>query len=340
MSTQLQTRQQPENAGVILRPDADKDSRYRLGKFARWLDKAEVSWYAPDLAGYRDHLADLGLAPATISAHLSTVRGRYAELLLDRPRFFALAADQAGDFVSRKATVDELITRIENAMDPRAAKVTVPTKQDVADSEHLRLSKKQAEALMAAPGVDTLAGLRDTAVLSLLLCTGLREQELSSLDVDDLRQTSKGKLCLRVRKGKGAKQRLIPYGELSWCLTIVDAWLARAGIQDGPVFRGLYKGGQRLRPGRLSVRAIQYILGRYPVVVDGRLVTARPHDLRRTYAARLYGARVGLLEIQQNLGHADDKTTLGYIGDLSIEKREPPAIYSFDVGGLAQPRLL
>ena len=137
-----------------------------------------------------------------------------------------------------------------------------------------------------------------------------------------------------MREGKGCKERLIPYGELSWVLAIVDRWLAAAGIGSGPVFRGIYKGGRRLRRGRLSVRAIQYILASYPVMVDGELVTVRPHDCRRTYARRLYEAGMDLVAIQQNLGHADVKTTLGYIGTLDAGRRRAPAIYSFDLARL------
>ena len=37
---------------------------------------------------------------------------------------------------------------------------------------------------------------------------------------------------------------------------------------------------------------------------------------------------------QQNLGHADVKTTLGYIGELDVGKRRPPAIYEFDLKSL------
>ena len=59
-----------------------------------------------------------------------------------------------------------------------------------------------------------------------------------------------------------------------------------------------------------------------------------PHDLRRTYARRLYDAGTALVAIQQNLGHADVKTTLGYMGELDAEQRTPPAIYSFDLENL------
>ena len=120
----------------------------------------------------------------------------------------------------------------------------------------------------------------------------------------------------------------------------LDKWLEVAGstgqrMEGGPVFRGLHKGGT-LRPGRLSVRAVQYIVTRYPVMVGGAMVKVRPHDLRRTYARRLYEAGVDLLAIRDNLGHADHKTTLGYIGPQDVGRRRPPAIYAFDLSKLEQ----
>jgi integrase len=316
---------------------ADKDTRYRLGKFSRWLAAQGRGWHEPDLATYRDHLLS-GLAPSTVQAHLSTVRGRYRKILSDnatREALYRLASQVEERPADCKALVDEILARIENGIDPRGATVKTTTRQDRPDNQHLRLTSEQASALMAAPGLETLDGLRDTAVIALMLCTGIREAELAALRVPDLRRRLGGELALHVREGKGRKERLIPYGELSWVLAIADHWLAVAGIEDGSVFRGVYKAGRRLRPGRLSVRAIQYILAGYPVMVDGELATVRPHDLRRTYARRLYEAGVDLVAIQQNLGHADVKTTLGYIGTLDAGRRRAPAIYSFDLARLA-----
>jgi site-specific recombinase XerD len=101
------------------------------------------------------------------------------------------------------------------------------------------------------------------------------------------------------------------------------------------VFRGFFKSNRLLRPGRLSVRAIQYVLADYPIMVNGKLTTVRPHDLRRTYARRLYEAGVDMVAIQQNLGHSDLKTTLGYIGELDATARRAPAVYEFDLAKLA-----
>ena len=62
----------------------------------------------------------------------------------------------------------------------------------------------------------------------------------------------------------------------------------------------------------------------------------QPHDLRRTYARRLYAAGLVPVEIQQNLGHAGLKTTWGYSGTLSAAPRRPPAVYAFDLSRLSR----
>lgn len=139
---------------------------------------------------------------------------------------------------------------------------------------------------------------------------------------------------LHVRKGKGSKARLIPYGDLDWCLVVVDKWLAAAGIDDGPVFKGVYRGQNTLRPARLSLRAIEYIVGSYPVAVNWKMIQVTPHDLRRTYARRLYEAGVDIMAIKQNLGHSTLRTTEGYIGVLDADSWRAPAVYNYDLAVL------
>jgi site-specific recombinase XerD len=145
---------------------------------------------------------------------------------------------------------DEMVVRIQDAAHLDMAPVTVPKSQDKTDEEQRRLTSRQADDLMDAPGVDTLHGLRDTAIISLMLCTGIREAELAALAVEDLRTHLDGKLALNVREGKGCKRRVVPYGELDWAVPVVEEWLEAAGIASGPVFRGICKGGKKARWGR------------------------------------------------------------------------------------------
>lgn len=303
-------------------------------KFTTWLGDNGNDWTRPDLAAYRDHLLQEH-APATVAAHLSTIRGQYRRILTDnttRDTLMAMTPAEASP-ADKKAFVDEVLIRLENAINPLHSKVTQITHQDRPDAAHLRLTRHQAEALLEGPGVDTLQGIRDTAIIAMLLCTGIREAELCNLDVPDLRQQLGGELALHIREGKGSKERLVVYGELDWCLVVVDAWLKAAGIDDGPVFRG-YHNGYRKQRGRLSVRAVEYIISSYPISVNGKLVTVHPHDCRRTYARQMYDAGMPPMAIQQNLGHASWKTTQGYIGALDAHTRKPAAVYTFDLGKL------
>lgn len=316
---------EPESAHAVIVPEgATKDTKHRLTKFATYLDQFGYPWHAPDLAAYRDHLLE-SLSPVSVLAHLSSIRSRYRDLMRDRDLFYSLIEAGTDDPVLRKAMVDEITTRLSHAIDPEAAPVKVTKIQDREDQPGQRLTQAQAQALMAGPDTGTLIGLRDTALIVLALCTGLREAELAALDVDDLRARVDGRLACKVAHGKGNKQRLVLYGDLAWSLQIVDQWLTRAGIDHGPVFRGLYKGG-RVRASRLSTRQIQSIVSSYPVLIEGNPVTVRPHDLRRTYARLLYDGGMDLVGIQQQLGHSNIKTTLRYIGLLDAAQRSPPAV--------------
>ncbi len=356
MTQNVLTVQNTFNPTALLIPaHAGKDETHRLTLFTGWLTTSGQNWLEPDLAAYRDYLltAYAGrdgkpLAAASVLAHLSSIRGQYRKLLKRNDLSSVLEAVAYESCVTQgyetspaniSAAVYRAKDRMSNAIDAAHAKVEIITRQDKTDeSQGLRLTREQAESLINKPGVDTLQGLRDTAILALMLCTGIREMELCALDVADLRKHLGEALALHVRKGKGAKERLIPYGELDFCLPITDTWLKAASIIEDAVFRGFYKAGKRVRPGRLTVRAINQILDRYPVSMAGQLTYIQPHDLRRTYARRLHDAGTDILAIQQNLGHADHKTTEKYIGKLDASARQPKALYHFDLSRL--PKLL
>lgn len=330
----MSTKLTKHTRSILVPSKADKQTRSRMGMFAAWLATTRTDWKSPDLAAYRDHLL-AKYSPASAAAHLSTIRGQYRRIISDnatREGLYAMAPAEASPS-DKKAFVDEVLIRLENAINPSHSKVTQITHQERPDASQIRLSRKQAEWLLNTPGVDTLQGKRDTAIIALLLCTGIREAELVALNVEDLRQELGAELALHVRQGKGCKERLVPYGDLDWCLVVVDAWLAAAGITEGAVLRG-YHEGFKVQRGRLSVRAVEYIIRSYPICNNGQKVTAAPHDLRRTYARRLYEAGTPMLAIQQNLGHASSRTTQGYIGALDASTRRPGEIYSFDLSKL------
>lgn len=339
----LATQQNPINIELNIIPQgADKDTQSRLTRFMDWIRDTGQAIHEPDLAAYRDQLLK-DLAPASVAAHLATVRGRYKQII-ERNQYrdaveLAIidAFDQVGieySIADREAAVNRILERTRNAINPDLSSVKVHKTQDTPDSKHRRLTADQAEALITAPGISTLQGLRDTGLIALMIATGIRAAEAAAVEVADLRESYAGELALHVRHGKGNKSRLIPYGAMDWVLIIIDAWLKAAGIIEGPVFRGFYAGYTTTRPQAITTRAIQDILDGYPIPINGELVTISPHDLRRTYARLNYQNGMDLISIQQNLGHESLKTTQGYIGVMDASARRPSAFIRIDLNGL------
>jgi len=179
------------------------------------------------------------------------------------------------------------------------------------DPDRYRLTVQQANAMLRTPD-----NLRDRAVICLLLCTGVRVEELVNLHRADLYATmDDGALALRVRQGKGSKARKVPYGGLEWVLDVVEAYMDAEGISAGRVFR-------------FAKRTAQRIVARYPVRDGEGWHTVHPHELRYTYARRMYEAGMKPEAIQQNLGHEDLKTTMLYIGELDGDYRQPPPVFA------------
>jgi integrase/recombinase XerD len=223
---------------------------------------------------------------------------------------------------------DEMLARLEAIIDPKNVAVETVSRQDRPNRKHHHLTGPEANKLLSAPGIDSLVGLRNTALIAVMLCAGLREAEVCALNVSDLYHDLNGDLALYI--GADSSERLIPYSVS--IQRIVERWLRAANISSGAIFRGIYKSEKKIRDSRLTIRALQDILKMYPIKIDGRKTKLRPYDLRRSYAQRLYESGADLLVIQQQLGHADLKTTLGYIDyrDRNSRGSQSPAIVEFE----------
>lgn len=342
---EIQRKSQYErNCAILMPEDYNKDVYSRLFFFLEWMNKQQHPWYHPPLSDYKNYLLyeririhprtgefiPALLSHAAANAHLATIRGRYRALLNTtklRQQLYDALPLEINKPADRKAMVDELIIRIEHDIHPRSTTVKEIIVQDHADAKHLRLTPEQVRSLARTPGVNRLSGLRDTALIALLVCTGIREAELVALNVEDLRQALGGELALLVRSGKGKKQRLVPYGPLDWCLVYVERWLKAAEITTGAVFRGVFRGDKRVRKTRITERAVNQIMYRYPTPINGVMVVIQPHDLRRTYARNAYLYGMDPERIRQNLGHTNLHTTQVYIGTLDANQRRPPEMF-------------
>ncbi|MDR1044882.1 MAG: tyrosine recombinase XerC [Candidatus Adiutrix sp.] len=172
----------------------------------------------------------------------------------------------------------------------------------------LFLTERETENLLdqdEEPGGDETTRLRDQAVFELIYSTGLRVGELVNLDLEDL--DLNGRL-IRVRRGKGGKDRLAPFGEPA--AEALGAWLARRGGWFDPARSGpaLFLGR---RGGRLNDRQVRRVLD---ARLDRRGLDGRysPHSLRHSFATHLLSAGADLKAIQEMLGHSSLATTEKY----------------------------
>jgi integrase len=170
------------------------------------------------------------------------------------------------------------------------------------------LSLKQAQALLNAPDITTTKGLRDRAIIAVLLGCGLRRSEVAALTMGHIQQRD-GRWCIVDLFGKHGRVRTVPMP--TWVKVAIDAWTGPAGVVDGHVFRPVNRGDQA-NGEVLSEKVVWQMLRPYAAVAVVQGIA--PHDCRRT-AAKLCRASGGELEqIQLLLGHASVQTTERYLG--------------------------
>jgi site-specific recombinase XerD len=171
------------------------------------------------------------------------------------------------------------------------------------------LTKNQAKKLLTSPNIETLKGLRDRAILAVMIGGGLRRSEVASLTFDHIRQRD-GRWVIVDMVGKGNRVRTVPIP--SWVKLAIDEWASSANLQSsGLVFQSIHKGGY-VSHARMTAQAIRHVVHFYGRQIAMDNLAA--HDLRRTFAKLAHKGGAGLDQIQLSLGHASIRTTEKYLG--------------------------
>ena len=181
------------------------------------------------------------------------------------------------------------------------------------------LSREQASELLNAPDAATLKGMRDRAMLALLLGCGLRRAELLALTVESIEQRE-GRWVIPDLLGKGNRRRTVPVPAA--VKHRVDAWVLAAGLNlnepggkcRGKLFRPISKAGKLTGDSMQDQKGIWHIVVQY--ARETSLGKLAPHDLRRTCAKLCRKAGGDLEQIQLLLGHASIQTTERYLGTV------------------------
>lgn len=224
------------------------------------------------------------------------------------------------------STVNQMLCALRRVLkEAKKLKLMSPSDYtDAVDIENIRFTKelrgralKPAEitAIMQVIKTDvTAAGRRDAALFAILLGSGLRRQEVVSLDLSDFDPSSG---AIKVRGGKGGKDRTVYLPSNG--IKAVSTWLKVRGVKAGPLFYPVSKSHRVMRR-RLTDQSVLYILQKrgWQAGVD----SFSPHDCRRTFISSLLDAGADLVTVSQLAGHANPMTTSKYDRRGEAAKRQ------------------
>ena len=182
------------------------------------------------------------------------------------------------------------------------------------------LDRDEAYNLIKQPNKRYPTGLRNKAVLSLMINCGLRVSEVTNLRPGDINLT---KGSLRVIDGKGKKDRDIPFIPEN-TIELLKEWKKIKPKNSSYFFTTLVDRKNNKfsskKGNKLSDRYIQFMVKRYSKKA-GILKDVTPHTLRHSFATDFYKRTKDIEALRKILGHFDITTTQIYItlANLDVE---------------------
>ena len=175
------------------------------------------------------------------------------------------------------------------------------------------LTPKEANKILDQPNLGTLPGIRDRAILEVFYSTGIRLNEMCSLTIYDADLVGG---MLRINKGKGSKDRVVPLGKhavrfLREYITKVRPKLTVKNRTCRHLFVNRY--GYPTSNMVASIMIRKYVRA----AKFKKQVTA--HTFRHTFATVLMKNGADIAAVQKMMGHSDIKTTQGYLRSLGID---------------------
>ena len=269
-------KRQSQNTLAAYRRDVSRFAKYLANKR---LDDAKISDVRSFLVFLRN---EEGLAPSSVARCLSSLKSFYEYLSVE-------------NLISENPT--------ETIASPRPWR-KLPNVMSV----------EEVDALITAPDINTLAGIRDLAMLELIYATGLRVSELVSLKMSavDLEVGYLRSL------GKGSKERVVPIGDVA--KTAIESYVNNAR----PLFQKKRRSEDLFltrRGNAMTRQGFWKILKKYSIKakIEGAV---SPHALRHAFATHLLERGADLRSVQMMLGHSDISTTQIYTHVLRQRMRE------------------
>jgi site-specific recombinase XerD len=249
-----------------------------------------------DFMAWHSNTGQQGFTKATVQAHVTALRSQ---------------GISASSINQRLTAIRKLANELADngVIDHSAAQAIARAEGVRSEGKRLGnwLTQAQAQQLLGLPDVATVKGLRDRAILAVLLGCGLRREECTGLTVAHIQQRE-GRWVIVDLVGKRSKTRSVPMP--SWAKYAIDSYLLAAGVADGVLFRSVRRGDHITAQG-MTAQGIFDVVKIYAQEIG---VDVRPHDLRRTFAKLAHKGAAPIEQIQLSLGHSSVQTTERYIG--------------------------
>ncbi len=156
--------------------------------------------------------------------------------------------------------------------------------------------------------------VRDLAILTLFLGTGIRISELVGIDMDDINFSANEFSIIR----KGGKQDILVFGDEAR-KALLDYMLEREKQTTEPGHEeALFLSLQRRR---ITTRAVENLVKKYAQIATP-LKKISPHKLRSTYGTTLYHETGDIYLVADVLGHKDVNTTRKHYAAVSEDRRK------------------
>ena len=280
-----------ENLDVT--PTTKEDYRRIFDQFKKWvvIGGYDINTLCrADILAYKSWLINSGKSESTMDIYLLVVR-----------RFY--------EFVEESGEGENI-----------AAGIRYKRKNHEYYKEHLQ--EPESEALLGSIDTSTLIGMRDYAMIYLMLSTGFRCVEVSRLLVEDIHDEEKFPYLNIQRKGYLRKDT--KFGVTEEILQPIYRYLSERGVEDKqePLFASTRNHRKAMLPRDIG-RVIRLRMRAAGIYSSKKTA----HSLRHTAAIRAIKANVPIRDVQIMLGHHSVETTEIYLRSIDNETRlSNPAI--------------
>lgn len=172
------------------------------------------------------------------------------------------------------------------------------------------LSDEEIDKLLSTCEQDeSILGVRNAAIIAVMLYGGLRRGEVVSLDVGNYNPAESSIYIRHSKEDKSRHTYLCDDGAY-----LLERWLKLREtilpLADKRMFVTFHSRQRLVRPGRMTVASVNILVK--TAIKNAGILHANPHDFRRTFATKLLENGADVLTVQALMGHSKTDTTKTY----------------------------